>query len=110
MALPPPDPAATALVTGGPFHESPLEDELQQVRLVCEAPTDLMRRYLPSMIERVPRFAWLDPEDVARAGLEGLRANERVVVRGTLARVASTITRFAPQAVQLRLAERAFRP
>src|SRR5690349_19706721 len=27
--------------TGGPLYESPLEDELQQVRLLCEAPVDL---------------------------------------------------------------------
>jgi short-subunit dehydrogenase len=165
--------------TGGAFHESPLEDELHQIRLLCEAPAELMRRYLPGMIERrcgavlnvtstagmqplpnsagyaaakahllslseavhaevrrhgvhvtalcpppvhtelfekenhpverIPRFAWLDPDEVARAGLDGLRANKRVVVPGTLARVASTVSRFAPQAVQLRLTERAFR-
>jgi len=38
--------------TGGPFAESPLEDELQQVRLLCEAPVDLMRRFLPPMLAR----------------------------------------------------------
>src|SRR5215208_4466129 len=38
--------------TGGPFHESDLEQELDQVRLLCEAPLDLMRRHLPGMIER----------------------------------------------------------
>ena len=165
--------------TGGAFHESPLEDELRQIRLLCEAPTELMRRFLPGMVERrsgavlnvtstagmqplpnsagyaaakahllslsegvhaevrrhgvhvtalcpppvhtelfekedhpverIPRFAWLEPDEVARAGLDGLRANKRVVVPGALARVASTISRFAPQAVQLRLVERAFR-
>ena len=38
--------------TGGPFAESPLEDELQQVRLLCEAPVELMRRLLPAMVAR----------------------------------------------------------
>jgi short-subunit dehydrogenase len=166
--------------TGGPFHESPLEDELNQVRLLCEAPAELLRRFLGGMVERrsgavlnvtstagmqplpnsagyaaakayllslseavhaevrrhgvhvtalcpppvhtelfakedhpverIPRFAWMQPDEVARAGFDGLQANKRVVVPGTLARVASTVSRFAPQAVQLRIAERAFRP
>ena len=38
--------------TGGPFAESSLEDELQQVRLLCEAPVELMRRLLPAMVAR----------------------------------------------------------
>jgi short-subunit dehydrogenase len=38
--------------TGGPFAESPLEDELRQVRLLCEAPVDLSRRFLPGMLAR----------------------------------------------------------
>ena len=38
--------------TGGPFEASPLEEELQQVRLLCEAPVDLMRRFLPPMLAR----------------------------------------------------------
>jgi short-subunit dehydrogenase len=165
--------------TGGPFHASALEDELDQIRLLCEAPAELMRRFLPGMVERgrgavlnvastagmqplpnsagyaaakahllslseavhaevrrhgvhvtalcpppvhtelfekedhpverIPRLAWLEPGEVARAGLDGLRANKRVVVPGRLARVASIVSRFAPQAIQLRLAERAFR-
>ena len=38
--------------TGGAFAESPLEEELQQVRLLCEAPVDLLRRFLPAMVAR----------------------------------------------------------
>jgi short-subunit dehydrogenase len=38
--------------TGGPFEASPLEDELQQLRLLCEAPVDLTRRFLPGMLAR----------------------------------------------------------
>ena len=165
--------------TGGPFHESDLEKELDQVRLLCEAPVDLLRRFLPGMVgrgaggvlnvtstagmqplpnsagygaakahllslseavhtevrrfgvhvtalcpppvrtelfekeehpvERVPRIAWLDPDEVARAGWNGLKANKRVVVPGAVARVTSPISRFAPRALQLRVIERAFR-
>ena len=38
--------------TGGPFEASSLDDELQQVRLLCEAPVDLTRRFLPEMLVR----------------------------------------------------------
>ncbi len=38
--------------TGGPFHESVLEHELQQVRLLCETPVDLTGRVLPGMMAR----------------------------------------------------------
>jgi short-subunit dehydrogenase len=165
--------------TGGPFHESDIGDELQQVRLLCEAPVELMRRFLPGMVvrrsgailnvtstagmqplpnsagyaaakahllslseavhaevrrhgvhvtalcpppvrselfekeehpvERIPHFAWLDPDEVARAGWEGAKANKRVVVPGAVARVTSPIARLAPRAIQLRVVERAFR-
>jgi short-subunit dehydrogenase len=165
--------------TGGPFHESDLQAELGQVRLLCESPVDLLRRFLPGMVERrsgavvnvtstagmqplpnsagyaaakahllslseavhaemrrhgvnvtalcpppvrtelfekedhpverIPRFAWLDADEVARAGWDGVKANKRVVVPGAVARVASPIARFAPRAIQLRLTERAFR-
>ena len=165
--------------TGGAFHESDLEAELDQVRLLCEAPVDLLRRFLPRMVERrsgavvnvsstagmqplpysagyaaakahllslseavhaevrrhhvhvtalcppplrtelfdkedhpverVPRLAWLEPGEVARAGWEGAKANKRVVVPGAVARVTSPIARLAPRAIQLRLTERAFR-
>jgi uncharacterized protein len=38
--------------TGGPFHRSDVEEELQQIRLLCEAPVDLMGRVLPDMVAR----------------------------------------------------------
>ena len=38
--------------TGGPFHRSGVEQELQQVRLLCEAPVDLLGRVLPDMVAR----------------------------------------------------------
>jgi uncharacterized protein len=166
--------------TGGPLHESPLEDELRQVRLLCEAPVELTRRFLPGMVERregaiinvsstaamqplpnsagysaakahslafteavhaevrrhgvhvtalcpppvhtelfektdhpverVPRIAWLQPEEVVRIGLDGARRNKRVVVPKALARVQALVSRHAPHALGLPLVERAFRP
>jgi uncharacterized protein len=165
--------------TGGPFHESDREQELRQVRLLCEAPVDLLRRFLPGMVERrsgavinvtstagmqplpnsagygaakahllslseavhtearrhgvhmtalcpppvhtelfekedhpverVPRIAWLQPREVAEAGLDGVRRNKRVVVPGALTRVSAPVARFAPRALQLRFVERVFR-
>jgi short-subunit dehydrogenase len=170
---------AAGFATGGPLRESPLEDELRQVRLLCEAPVDLTRRFLPAMtergvgavvtvastaamqplphsagysaakahalafteavhaevrrhgvhvtalcpppvhtelfektdhpVERVPRIAWLEPEDVVRIGLEGARANKRVVVPKALARVQALLSRHVPHAIGLPLVERMFR-
>ena len=166
--------------TGGPFHESDLEEELRQVRLLCEAPVELTRRFLPAMVERghgavvmvastagiqplphsagysaakahalafaeavhqevrrhgvhvtalcpppvhtelfektdhpverVPRIAWLEPDEVVRIGLDGARRNKRVVVPKPLARIQAVISRHAPHGVGLPLVERLFRP
>jgi short-subunit dehydrogenase len=38
--------------TGGRFAESPIDAELDQVRLLCEAPVHLARIFLPEMLER----------------------------------------------------------
>jgi short-subunit dehydrogenase len=165
--------------TGGPFHESSRLAELQQVRLLCEAPVDLLRRFLPAMVERgegtvinvastagmqplpnsagysaakaylltlseaihtevakhgvtvtalcpppvrtelfekenhpvqrAPEFAWLNPDTVVRAGLDGARRGKRVVVPGAVARVTAPLSHFAPRAIQLRLVERFLR-
>ena len=37
---------------GGPFHESRLDFELQMLRVLCEAPLELTRSFLPSMVGR----------------------------------------------------------
>jgi short-subunit dehydrogenase len=170
---------AAGFATGGPLRDTPLADELDQVRLLCEAPVDLTRRFLPGMVERgagavitvastaamqplphsagyaaakahalafteavhaevrrhgvhvtalcpppvhtelfekadhpverVPRFAWLQPEEVVRIGLDGARRNKRVVVPKALARIQALVSRHAPHALSLPLVERAFR-
>lgn len=61
-------------------------------------------------VERVPRIAWLDPEEVVRIGLDGARRNKRVVVPKPLARIQAVISRHAPHGVGLPLVERLFRP
>ena len=61
-------------------------------------------------VERVPRIAWLEPVEVVRIGLQGARANKRVVVPKALARIQAVISRYAPHALGLPLVERAFRP
>jgi short-subunit dehydrogenase len=61
-------------------------------------------------VERVPRIAWLQPGEVAQAGLDGARRNKRVVVPGALTRAAMPVARFAPRSLQLRFVERVFRP
>ena len=38
--------------TGGAFHKSPADDEVRQVRLLCEAPVALLSAFLPGMVER----------------------------------------------------------
>ena len=38
--------------TGGPFHESDHEQELRQIRLLCEAPVDLCGLFLRDMVTR----------------------------------------------------------
>jgi short-subunit dehydrogenase len=166
--------------TGGPLHTADLEDELHQVRLLCEAPVDLTRRFLPGMVargegavitvsstaamqplphsagysaakahalafteavhaevrrhgvhvtalcpppvrtelfektdhpvERVPRIAWLEADEVVRIGLDCARRNKRVVVPKPLARIQAAVSRHAPHALGLPLVERAFRP
>ncbi len=37
---------------GGPFHESRLDLELDMLHVLCEAPLELTRHFLPSMVER----------------------------------------------------------
>ena len=37
---------------GGPFHASRLDLEIDMLHILCEAPLELTRRFLPSMVER----------------------------------------------------------
>ena len=41
----------------GPFHQSPVEQELSQVRVNCEAVVGLSRLFVPHMVER--RRGWV---------------------------------------------------
>jgi uncharacterized protein len=163
--------------TGGPFHESDPERELEQVRVLVEAPVALCSAFMPAMVERgrggvlnvastagmqplpysagysaakayvltfseaihqevrghgvhvtalapgpvttefwdaagwqaagqsferaVPRPAWVSAQDAAKAGVDGLSDNRRVVVPGLQIRTAMLATRYVPHALKL---------
>ena len=164
--------------TNGSFHESDPERELQQVRVLVEAPVALTAQFVAPMVERrrgailnisstagmqplpysagyssakaymmtfseaihqelrrfgvtvtvvapgpvetefweisgwrvhggrtfeqaVPRPAWVSPEDVARAGVQGLESGQRVVVPGLRVRAAMEAVRYLPHAFKL---------
>lgn len=45
-------------------------------------------------VDAVPAWMWLDPGEVARAGLDGVARNKTIVVPGTFYRVVTTINRY----------------
>jgi len=172
--------------TGGPFHEADPDRELEQVRVLVEAPLVLTRMFSPAMVERgrgailnVASTAGMQPmpysagysaakayvltfsealhqelrghgvtvtalapgpvqtdfwqiagwetssgksferavpgtmisaEQAARAGVEGLDHDERVVVPGLPMRVGMLASRYIPQALKLPALERFMRP
>ncbi len=55
-------------------------------------------------VDLTPGFLWLDPEDVARAGVDGMQRGERQVIPGLANQLFATAARFAPRGV-LPLAE-----
>jgi hypothetical protein len=171
--------------TGGAFHESDPERELEQVRVLVEAPVALCSAFLPGMVQRgrggvlnvastagmqplpysagysaakayvltfteaihqelrgsgvhatalapgpvttefwdvagwqaggqafekaVPRPAWVSAQDAAKAGIDGLASNRRVVVPGFQIRTAMLATRYLPHALKLPAVEWAMR-
>jgi uncharacterized protein len=52
---------------------------------------------------RLPKGMWASPEQVARAAIEGLERNRRVVVPGTAMRALMTSSRYSPTSLQLRV-------
>ena len=166
--------------TGGRFQDSPVDDEIRQVRILCEAVVALTGYFLPPMVQRrrgailnvastagmqpmpfsagygaakahalslsealhtelrpvgiavtalcpgpveteffenaerspiddaVPRFAWTDVRVVARAGIDGLAANRRVVVPGLPFKVAAAGSQFMPHGIKLPMLRRFF--
>ena len=168
--------------TGGPFHESEPEREVQQVRVLVEAVVGLTAAYLPEMVERgagailnvsstaafqplpysagysaakshalsfseaiheevagdgvtvtalcpgpvrtdfwevagdqpiesaVPDIVWVDADEAAKAGVDGLASGSRVVVPGFPVRAGFTALRWVPHALKLPIAERLMRP
>ena len=62
-----------------------------------------------SFEKAVPRPALVSPRDVARAGVDGLASNRRVVVPGLPVWAAMLASRYIPHAVKLPVIERAMR-
>jgi short-subunit dehydrogenase len=56
--------------------------------------------------ERIPDFMWLSPDEVARAGVEGLEQGERVVVPGKVNRIGALSGQHMPRALLLPLLRR----
>jgi short-subunit dehydrogenase len=56
--------------------------------------------------ERIPDVVWLNSDEVARAGVEGLEKGNRVVVPGTLNRIGAISGQHAPRALLLPLLRR----
>jgi short-subunit dehydrogenase len=56
-----------------------------------------------------PASMWITAADVARAGVEGLARNRRVVIPGNAIRAMVTGARFVPRSAQLRLLNRFYR-
>jgi uncharacterized protein len=72
--------------------------------------TEFFEVWGPHPTERVfPKRLWRTPEQVARAGIEGLARNRRVVVPGAALRAAMLGSRLAPRALQLRLLDRFYK-
>ena len=56
--------------------------------------------------EKIPSWAWLSPDEVARAGVEGLEKGRRVVVPGTLNQAGALSGQHFPRGVLLPLLRR----
>ena len=52
---------------------------------------------------KLPGFTWMESDDVARQGIEGMLAGKRTVVPGVLNKAVSTSGRFVPRTVLLPL-------
>jgi short-subunit dehydrogenase len=53
--------------------------------------------------ETLPKFMWVDADDVAEAALRGADRGKRMVVPGTANRVSGAMARFSPKPVVLRV-------
>jgi len=79
------------------------------VTALCPGPVDTEFAERAGMTEAfaaVPSFARVAPEDCAKAAIDGLAANRRVVVPGLAIKAATTSSRYTPHAVLLPLLKR----
>jgi uncharacterized protein len=90
------------------FGES-LHTELRHsnvaVTTLCPGPvaTDFFSVNGPQPAQAFPRLLWQRPDAVARAAIDGLAHNRRVVIPGTAMRALMASGRLAPRTLQLRV-------
>ena len=74
------------------------------VTTVCPGPvaTDFFSKNEVRPV-RLPRAMWATPEQVARAAVDGMSRNRRVVIPGTAVRALMATSRMSPSGLQLRV-------
>jgi len=102
---------AFSLRFGEALH-SELAHSSVAVTTLCPGPvqTDFFSVNGPQPVQRViPGRMWRTAEEVARAGVDGLKRNRRVVIPGTAMRILTASGRLTPRAAQLRLLDMVLR-
>jgi short-subunit dehydrogenase len=82
------------------------------VTMLCPGPvaTEFFATNGPNPVERaIPRSLWQEPTAVARAAIDGLAKNRRVVMHSPAMRVAMAARHLAPRGALLRVLDRYFR-
>jgi hypothetical protein len=102
---------AFSLSFGESLHAE-LRDFGVAVTTLCPGPVEaeFFEVHGPHPTQHVfPRPLWKPAEAVARAGIEGLARNRRVVIPGLATRALAAAGRRGPRALQLRLLDRFYR-
>ncbi len=104
---------------GGPFHTSDLASELEQLRVLCEAPLHLTRLFLPGMVERrsgavlnVASTAGMQPmpNSAGYAAAKAHMLSFTEAVHMEVRRLGVSVTALCPGPVDTELFERADHP
>jgi short-subunit dehydrogenase len=99
-------------ITFGESLHAELHSSGVAVSTLCPGPvaTEFFAVNGPQPPQRViPRAMWQRPEAVARAALDGLGRNRRVVIPGRPMRAAMALSSLAPRVLRLRAMDRFFR-
>jgi short-subunit dehydrogenase len=104
--------AKAFLLSFGEALHSELRGSGVAVTTLCPGPvrTEFFKPGVEHPSERIiPAPLWKSPEAIARAGIQGLSRNRRVVIPGAAARLLAAGGRFSPHLLQLRVVERVYR-